>query len=390
MDVLSKTYNQGVSHITLNRILIILGILGIYVAGVLTGMHFLAVDIPCTAGGGCATVARHPSSYIMGQPVAFFGLIGYVFLTALAITRAFFVDKFFKPLTLAGYLASAFGMIFSLYLQYISITQIGATCVWCMTSAIIMVITFVVYTMLFGKVTSVETPEVPVRHPKMLFLGLAGVIVASGAVAITLNGRPSLVVKAEVLEDSVASHIAPAERNQLGPNDAPVTILEYADLCCPTCRKGFPKLEEIVAKYPGKVRLIYRHHPIDQLPGHEMALVVAITSEIAASKKPSKFWDFAKAFVAPEIAPNTREAVDQIAATVGITPEEIQDAIDNPQSPAQKRMLRDYDDSVAYFRVDSTPTYIVSVAGRPIQKFTNIVGLMNELDSPEIQKLLKP
>jgi uncharacterized membrane protein/protein-disulfide isomerase len=390
MDVVSKTYNQGVSHVTLNRILIILGILGIYVAGVLTGMHFFEVDIPCTAGGGCATVARHPSSYLLGQPVALFGLLGYLFLTALAITRAFFVDKFFRPLTLAGYLASAFGMIFSLYLQYISLTQIGATCVWCMTSAIVMVATFVVYTMLFSKVTSVETPEVPVRHPKMLFLGLAGVLVASAAVGITLKGRPSLNVKTEILEDSVASHIAPAERNQIGPDNAPVTILEYADLCCPTCRKSFPKVEELVAKYPGKIRVIYRHHPIDQLPGHEMALVAAITSEIAASKKPSKFWDFAKAFIAPEVAPNTREAVDQIARTVGITPEEIQDAIDDPNSAAKKRMLRDYDESISIFHVDSTPTYIVSVSGRPIQKFSNMLGLMNEIDNPEIQKLLKP
>ena len=72
MNAVRKSYNQAVSTVTLNRILIFLGCLGLFVAGVLSGEHLFQLEIPCSASGGCEVVARHPSSILMGFPVAFY------------------------------------------------------------------------------------------------------------------------------------------------------------------------------------------------------------------------------------------------------------------------------------------------------------------------------
>lgn len=390
MSSITKPYNQGVSIVTLNRILIILGLLGLVVAGVLTAEHIWRLEIPCTAGGGCQTVAQHPSSYIFGTPVAFFGLGGYFLLTALAIIRGF-TGKYYSPfLTLSGYIGSAFGMVASLYLQYISLTKINAVCIWCMASAFIMVLTFVFYTMLFGRMGNPENDAGHESSPKVLLQGLAGVLLASTAVAGFTVGRNQVGPKAELLDMKVAAKLVPeprSSRNQLGPDDAPVTVVEFADLCCPQCRSGLPKLHQLISKYPGKIRLVYRHFPIHQLPGHEMSLQAVITAEIAAQR--GKFWEFADAFSASEEAPKTREGVDSIAKPFGISTEDIDKAIADDQSIPYKNMTRDVIDATETFGINSTPTFMIIVKGMPIKKLT-FAQALKELEREDIQKLLMP
>ena len=389
MMSVTKPYNQGVSIVTLNRILIILGILGLFVAGVLSAQHIWRLDIPCTTGGGCLTVAQHPSSYFRGIPVAYFGLAGYFLLTALAIIRGFTGQYYSKFLTLPSYIGSAFGMIASLYLQYISFTVIQAKCVWCISSALIMVLTFIFNTMLFGRMGSKDSEIPPVSNPKVLIAGMAGILLASVGVAGFTVGQNQVGPKAELLDMKVAERLVPeprSSRNQLGPDDAPVTLIEFADLCCPQCRSGLPKIHDLVSRYPGKIRVIYRHFPIYQLPGHEMTLRAVITSELAAQK--GKFWEFADAFSAAEEAPKTPEGVDSIAQTVGVTSEEINKAIEDDNSIPSKNLTRDFEDASGLFGINSTPTFMIYIKGMPIKKMT-FAQMMNEIEREEIQKFLR-
>lgn len=390
MSSVTKTYNQGVSIVTLNRILIILGILGLFVAGVLTVQHIGHLDIPCTTDGGCVAVAMHPSSYIQGIPVAFFGLAGYIILTTLAIVRGFTGQYYNKILTLTGYLGASIGMIVSLYLQYISFTVIEAKCVWCMTSAAIMVLTFIFYSMLFGRLGNSDAEQPPVTNSKVLFTSFAGILVAATAVGGIYIRSNRVDDKAELVDAQMISKLIPeprSERNQLGPDDAPVTVVEFADLCCPQCRSGFPKMHELVAKYPGKIRVVYRHFPIYQLPGHEMALQAVITAELAAQK--GKFWEFADAFTATEEAPKTMEGVEAIAAPFGITGEDIDNAMKDESSVPNKRLTRDFTDVQESFYINSTPTFMIYIKDKPVKKLT-FAQAMKELDREEVQKILKP
>jgi hypothetical protein len=44
----------------------------------------------------------------------------------------------------------------------------------------------------------------------------------------------------------------------LGPADAPVTVVEFSDFECPSCRMGASTATEILAKHPEDVRLVFR------------------------------------------------------------------------------------------------------------------------------------
>ncbi len=48
-----------------------------------------------------------------------------------------------------------------------------------------------------------------------------------------------------------------------GPAEAEVTIQEFSDFECPYCEKGSMSIEEVIKRYPGKVRIIFRNFPLE-------------------------------------------------------------------------------------------------------------------------------
>ena len=71
-----------------------------------------------------------------------------------------------------------------------------------------------------------------------------------------------------------------------GPVDAPVTIVEFADFQCPHCRIGGLVLKDVEERFPGKLRIVYRHFP---LPALEDAAKAAEAAECANEQ--GKFWE---------------------------------------------------------------------------------------------------
>jgi protein-disulfide isomerase len=74
---------------------------------------------------------------------------------------------------------------------------------------------------------------------------------------------------------------------QKGPDDALVTIIEFADFQCPYCAQSVEPLHEAMSAYEGDVRLIYKHYP---LPGHRNAAPAAYASW--AAHQQDDFWWF--------------------------------------------------------------------------------------------------
>jgi len=64
-----------------------------------------------------------------------------------------------------------------------------------------------------------------------------------------------------------------------GPANAPVTIVEYADLECPTCARVHEFLEtQVVPRYGNKLRLVFKEFP---LPMHDWSLTAAVACQCA-------------------------------------------------------------------------------------------------------------
>jgi protein-disulfide isomerase len=73
-----------------------------------------------------------------------------------------------------------------------------------------------------------------------------------------------------------------------GERDAPITIVEFSDYQCPFCARAQPTLREVLAKYPGKVRLSFRDLPIREI--HPQAEPAAIAARCAGDQ--GKYWEF--------------------------------------------------------------------------------------------------
>jgi uncharacterized membrane protein/thiol-disulfide isomerase/thioredoxin len=118
-------------------------LVGLGVAIYLSYVEITQIRAICGPVGDCNTVQQSGYARLFGVlPVGILGIVGYVMiLLAWVIRRS-------ANLQIASYASlfmlgmSAFGVLFSIYLTFLEPFIIGATCAWCLTSAIIMTILF--------------------------------------------------------------------------------------------------------------------------------------------------------------------------------------------------------------------------------------------------------
>jgi protein-disulfide isomerase len=72
-----------------------------------------------------------------------------------------------------------------------------------------------------------------------------------------------------------------------GPQDAPITLVEYGDFECPYCGRAYPILKEIQKSLGNQLRLVFRNFPISQ--SHPHAEHAAEAAEVAAAHQ--RFWE---------------------------------------------------------------------------------------------------
>jgi len=78
-----------------------------------------------------------------------------------------------------------------------------------------------------------------------------------------------------------------AERDHIrGPEDAPVTLVEYGDFECPYCGQAEPIIRELLRDH-GDVRYVWRHLPLNDV--HPHAQLAAEAAEAAAEQ--DAFWE---------------------------------------------------------------------------------------------------
>jgi uncharacterized membrane protein len=121
-----------------------LALLGLFVATYLTLYHYGFIgQLACSATHGCETVQTSKWSSLFGLPVAAWGLGYYVVVFALAFAGV--QDRYVESrrLSLALVLLTGWGAVFSGWLTYLEGFAIHAWCQWCLISASIATLLFV-------------------------------------------------------------------------------------------------------------------------------------------------------------------------------------------------------------------------------------------------------
>jgi protein-disulfide isomerase len=159
------------------------------------------------------------------------------------------------------------------------------------------------------------------------------------------------------------------DRATLGPDDAPVTIIEFGDLECPFCARAFSEIETLVnTTHKGQVRLIFKNFPLDI---HPWAMQAAIASECVRRQNPKAFWSFADDIYRDQGAINPQNLRDHVSTYVGqlgLDQQALNACIIAPA--AEARVTQDRADGNA-IAVNSTPTFLVNgieLVGLPSDK----------------------
>lgn len=142
---------------TLQRAIAFLAALGVGVATYIA-VEAAGGDAPtCLAGSsGCATVAKSSYSHVAGVNIAVFGIFGYLALLA----SAFFANDLAR---FGGFVVALGGFGYSVFLTYIEIFKIEAICQWCVASAVMMTILFLLNATRLIGYAGTESGPVPDR-----------------------------------------------------------------------------------------------------------------------------------------------------------------------------------------------------------------------------------
>ena len=77
-----------------------------------------------------------------------------------------------------------------------------------------------------------------------------------------------------------------AADHRSGPDDAPITLVEYGDFECPACGAAYPNVEDVRRKLGARLGFVFRHFPLTQM--HPHAMHAAEAAEAASAQ--GKFW----------------------------------------------------------------------------------------------------
>ena len=103
-----------------------LALAGVGITSYLVAARYSDASILCSSGG-CETVQHSRYAKVAGIPVAILGLAGYLLILGSAALRC-------ELVRLGGAIVALVGFVFSMYLIWVQLERIGATCDWCLAS----------------------------------------------------------------------------------------------------------------------------------------------------------------------------------------------------------------------------------------------------------------
>jgi protein-disulfide isomerase len=172
----------------------------------------------------------------------------------------------------------------------------------------------------------------------------------TGTPAMFINGRflsgvQTFDAVAEIVDDELRRAGLSVERKGLeparveveadgfparGPEDAPVTIVEFSDFQCPFCYRLLPSLRQVVEEYGDQVRLVFRQFPLSSLhPAAQKAAEAAL-----CANDQGRFWEMHDAMFENQQALGV-DQLKETARSLGLDGAEFDSCLDSGQFAAE-------------------------------------------------------
>jgi protein-disulfide isomerase/uncharacterized membrane protein len=291
---------------------LVLAVLGLGISIAVEVVHRrLASDVTYTsfcnvnASVNCDAVLASRYASLAGVSVAAWAIVYYLALLGIVIGIAR-VERAQLRETLGAVtlVSAAWGLLFSLYMATIAFAVLHTVCLMCSALYLVNIGMFLAAWRLRAGLRVLGRRQAAERSGKYRWV-LAGSVVAAVALivigsweALGRGGRPldpdfhrwflAQPVMQVPLDDS---------SNSRGSTTAAVTIVEFSDFECGHCAAFHARLQEVLRRTAGNVRVVFRHFPLDSSCNpkvnsrfHPEACLAAVASECAAEQ--GKFWEY--------------------------------------------------------------------------------------------------
>jgi protein-disulfide isomerase len=153
-----------------------------------------------------------------------------------------------------------------------------------------------------------------------------------------------------------------------GPADALVTIVEFSDFQCPSCKRAQQALGQVMKEFEGQVRLVHKDYPV---PSHKGALPAAEAARCAAAQ--GVFWEYHDLLylAVPDFS---RDDLVRYAGRLSLDREAFATCLDTHQF--RKDIEADVREGRA-LKLPGTPTFLVNgkplVGAQPVEAFREAI-----------------
>lgn len=146
-----------------------------------------------------------------------------------------------------------------------------------------------------------------------------------------------------------------------GPESAQVTIVEFFDPECESCRAMYPIVKQVMSEFEGKARLVIRYMPL-----HGNSVYAA--SLLEAARAQNKYWEYLEVVMLrqPEWASHSAPRPDLLltyAPMVGLNVDQLKAAAADPE--VRMRITQDERDG-NQLGANRTPTFFIN--GAPLMR----------------------
>jgi protein-disulfide isomerase/uncharacterized membrane protein len=311
--------------------------------------YITGAPIACGIVQGCDVVRASKWAYTMGIPRPLLGVVFYLAILCLLVVRVVLPKHRPRLWTALTILATFVGFIESAFLTFVQWADIGAFCIWCLTSA-------AVATVLFPLSFFVGEEDLDAkgdfRELKVIFYSFCSAVFVSALLLFALLWQKEVNEPPQTLPQDAQSLILPDGIPFEGPATATVTIVEFADIPCPVCRAFEPVIEEIRQTYAGRIRFALRTFMLPEV--HANAKESAIAVQCAG--KQDAFLPYTHAAILNQQRLSRADLVGY-AEALSLDASAFETCLDDP---AVATFVENERSAGEYLGVDSTPTIFVN------------------------------
>ncbi|MEZ4813654.1 MAG: thioredoxin domain-containing protein [Bdellovibrionota bacterium] len=345
----------------------------------------------------CDNVALSSYSKILGISVPTYGLIFFTIVSLLAFralrqARHSGVGELTHKLLL---LTAWVGILTSLGLGLISLTQIGSLCLVC-------VLVYALCASLFYFVWKIKQLHAFAPFFKdtlssgYLFV-VAAFIVAQFALQPLSDFAASSSVSSEeklpqefldqVMRDfsTQSSYEIPKQMSpSFGPDDAPVKIVEFSDFKCPHCAQNHKNMPPALYPFKEKIQVIYKNFPLDTAcnsgGSHRNACLAARAARCVSKKMGYKSFTEMQEYLFANFESFDKESIEAEATSLGLSKSDYADCVESSEVHQEIKEEIDLGKSLG---IEGTPSLFIN--GKFLRSGTN-PAVLKEIIREELKK----